>query len=76
MEVKRQLDIICMVVENLVLYNSQFKKIKRWRIDILVNGTFLLNTLRVHNKIDLMIWLLATVCIAHFIHYSFVLFEN
>ena len=44
-------------------------------LDIRVNGTVLLTTLRVHNKIGL-IWLLATIYIAHFIKYSLILFEN
>ena len=64
--VQRWLDIICMVVETIVLHKSQFTtKNKRGRIDFRENVDVLLIILRVYDKIYLMIWLLATVYIAH-----------
>ena len=57
LKIKRQLDIISMVVENLEA-NFKIKQDKRRRIDIRENGAILLIKLGVLNKIDLIIWFL------------------
>ena len=75
LKIKRQLDIISMVVENLEA-NFKIKQDKRRRIDIRENGAILLITLGVLNKIDLIIWFLAAIYVAHLIRYRLILFEN